>query len=478
MVGSELGAYQRMLETRDQQTPAPPPAILTSTTITDQGADYRKLMSTLPAFRLVRIIPFVPSVHTLLDVCVKSIVSLCPLIMVYAVVTFTWAVLGVIIFGSRAEGFVKVGSGHGEIVVSSDTYDLRHAHFGTTLGAMQLLISMSTGEDYPGVIEKGVEMWPAPEMVWVASLYLLSYVLLTKYFIGSLCVLTVVWKMTTHMSSVNGLAMEVVDSFRAAWKQYDGRGDGEIKAGDLLDFLKTLDAPLGVNAQTSALETELLAHKVVLATGVSMEAAEAAPIGELTFRLFPSLLLRNVPPIMYRVTLPYPVTDPHLLTPSRLKFSDVLVAVHYISVHGHELTESSSTRMRRKMARDRIRKFKVRSRDRIRARLDFSNRWSQCVPPPPLTSTRHWTPPARLPRPAVRNGTLHSRVTRQRQCTRRGCQCFSRDGEGRLERAVTLHQWRRARTRVRPVANSPPARLPSEVRWRQPGFSTACDILV
>ena len=208
-------------------------------------------------------------------------------------------------------------------LLTSKFYNDEHSNFLRIVPAMQLLYYIGTGADFSGVMQQATAHVPR-ELQWFVPVYLLSYLIVIKYIIYSVCVLVVVYKFTIHATDVNGLAMEAVDDFRRNWQERDPFATGEMPMKDFPSFVRSLKKPLGVDAAASHLEVDRYIKKALLVMGFS--AADIVGPTE---------------------DLPYTV-----------RFKKTLVALHFLVIFGDSFGEDKEYFRRRVLARNRIRQFK------------------------------------------------------------------------------------------------------------------------
>jgi hypothetical protein len=160
--------------------------------------------------------------QTPLNAIKRSLSMLLGLALYTTVLTFTYALFGVCLLGPVHNKLLVIASTRSTSAVdsrsllSADFYNA-HSHFGAVVPCMQLLYYIGTGADSAGIIEQVMRHLHSG-LAWVAPIYFVSYIILVRWLIPALATLVVVYIFTLQESKLNGLAMEVVEQFRLAWR--------------------------------------------------------------------------------------------------------------------------------------------------------------------------------------------------------------------------------------------------------------------
>ena len=284
------------------------------------GYEMHSFLTGCVSLRLFRLIRFMHHTHAVLLVVRKSMSTLVAMAVLTAVLTFAYAIVGVALFGQYSSRF-DIGSDLS--ILSSDIYNHEFSNFERVVPCMQLLYFIGTGGEFAGVMQQLTTKTP-PNLRWFGPVYILSYLILVKYVIYSVCVLVVVYKFTIHATDVNGLAMEAIVDFQRVWQERDPYASGEIPMKEYPGFVRSLKLPLGVRATDSHLEVDRYIKKSLLVMG--FQAADIVGPTE---------------------DLPYTV-----------RFKKSLVALHFLVIFGDSFGEDPDYFRRRVVARNRIRQFK------------------------------------------------------------------------------------------------------------------------
>jgi len=284
------------------------------------GHEMHAFLASCISLRIFRIIRYLRTTHTVLLVVRKSMSTLLAMAALTAAITLAYAIVGVSLFGKYSESF-EIDTDAS--LLTSKFYNAEHSNFVEIVPAMQLLYYIGTGADFSGLMQQTTMHVPS-NMQWFVPIYLLSYLIVIKYVIYSICVLVVVYKFTIHATDVNGLAMEAVDDFRRNWQERDPFASGEMPMRDFPSFVRSLKKPLGVDSASSHLEVDRYIKKALLVMGF----AAADIVGPTE-------------------DLPYTV-----------KFKKTLVALHYLVIFGDSFGEDKAYFQRRVLARNRIRQLK------------------------------------------------------------------------------------------------------------------------
>jgi len=284
------------------------------------GHEMHAFLAGCISLRIFRVIRYLRTTHTVLLVVRKSMSTLLAMAALTAAITLAYAIVGVSLFGEYSESF-EIDTDAS--LLTSKFYNAEHSNFREIVPAMQLLYYIGTGADFSGLMQQTTEH-VSSNLKWFVPIYLLSYLIVIKYVIYSVCVLVVVYKFTIHATDVNGVAMEAVDDFRRNWQERDPFASGEMPMRDFPSFVRSLKKPLGVDSTSSHLEVDRYIKKALLVMGF----AAADIVGPTE-------------------DLPYTV-----------KFKKTLVALHYLVIFGDSFGEDKEYFQRRVLARNRILQLK------------------------------------------------------------------------------------------------------------------------
>ena len=181
------------------------------------GFEVHCVLAACSALRVCRMIPFLPSTHSILNVVRKSLSTLIAMAILTIIVTLAYAIAGVTLFGTYSH---KFNTASDETLLTSSSYNQEFANFRRTIKTMQLLYNIGTGGEFAGIMQQAVMATP-DRISWIVPVYVLSYLILIKYIIASVCTLVVVYKFTIHATEKNGLAMEAVIDFQQKWQKVD-----------------------------------------------------------------------------------------------------------------------------------------------------------------------------------------------------------------------------------------------------------------
>jgi hypothetical protein len=158
------------------------------------GFEVHCVLAACSALRVCRMIPFLPSTHSILNVVRKSLSTLIAMAILTIIVTLAYAIAGVTLFGTYSH---KFNTASDETLLTSSSYNQEFANFRRTIKTMQLLYNIGTGGEFAGIMQQAVMATP-DRISWIVPVYVLSYLILIKYIIASVCTLVVVYKFTIH----------------------------------------------------------------------------------------------------------------------------------------------------------------------------------------------------------------------------------------------------------------------------------------
>ncbi|CAM9119973.1 unnamed protein product, partial [Discosporangium mesarthrocarpum] len=287
----------------------------------DSSSAFSIIVEAISTVRFIRIGSVFNGVRELIFVTVKSATVVIPLLLVMLLLTYFWAVTGVIAFGNDRYLDNLFGDGNEWETVN------RHQGFHGVMQGMQTMFGVATT---PGSDGWGYQdVTPAP-WKWAVVLFFTSYAFFTRYLIFNLFMMTLLFKYKIHSEDKVGVAMEQVNQFKRAWigqafihtKEY-----GSVFAHQLVTLLKELPPPLGIGSEGSHYDCQILAKKVLSSLGVKA-VKDVAP-HDLCMVIRPGGGLGEL----------------------RLGFSEVLIAVHRILAFGATLEDERKIKEARSDAR-------------------------------------------------------------------------------------------------------------------------------
>ncbi len=264
------------------------------------GADGREVLAAINALRVLRVLRLCKLFVRLKALINTLIITLWPLANItglIGIVYFMYAVLGVTLFGGKAD------------LASPDlSYLSRHVNFDTFPNAVFTLFAMSTGESWNGIARELLEYEAGAEA------YAISFVLIVRFIMMSLFVAVILtnYQVTFERSRrPDGVKRNVDEEsfkdYNKAWNQLYMAYVGDLrKAADRLELaVRKAAAPAPGSAQSSAEgDAERAAERVELqrqlkAARALLGRVEADP-QRLPADQFAALLLNLKAPLGFR----------------------------------------------------------------------------------------------------------------------------------------------------------------------------------
>jgi hypothetical protein len=216
----------------------------------------------LSVIRVVRLGTYVKTIPELAHVIIRSLSLTGPLILILFLITFAWAIIGMLAFDSEQyDGLFGMGQAYEAVN--------RYSRFSTVPTSMLLLIGVATSPGSNGwtpVMTAYVDATPT-DLQWAVALYFITYAFMARFLIWNLFVMILIFKYKLHSKDKAGVAMEQVEEFRRAWKSFSFSETGSymtIHSFQLPQLLWELPAPLGIGEQGCYLDAYILAKKILL----------------------------------------------------------------------------------------------------------------------------------------------------------------------------------------------------------------------
>ncbi len=187
-------------------------------------------LSIVRVLRIVALLKLVRSSKKLRMMMRTLAISIPPIfnvLMLWSIITFVYAVVGVAVFGSAQQGEALQG----------------HATFATVGSACFILFRIVTGESWEIFV---YELSNEPNNIKGASAYFYTYLVVCGFLMVEVVVGIVLDLFTEHyFCSDDDVSADAVDSFTSAWAKRDRRGTNFVPVHDLPGILRDTDKPLG-----------------------------------------------------------------------------------------------------------------------------------------------------------------------------------------------------------------------------------------
>lgn len=198
--------------------------------------------------RMIRLLKNIEMFKMITTVMIASVKQIWYVLLVLALIMFTWAVFGIERFGDVKHGFA-IDKHTNFADFSNAIYTLTQVMFGSWI-----YVRKDCRVKWP-------DCTPGSDCgSWMATPYFLSYLLINSFIMINMCVAVVLgnfaWIYATEKSgmtkSEDGSEMKKIISAqhiriaRKIWDEFDRRGTGYIIESDLCDFMVRCAPPLGL----------------------------------------------------------------------------------------------------------------------------------------------------------------------------------------------------------------------------------------
>ncbi len=219
-------------------------------------------ISAISVVRVIRLGAYVKKISELAYVISKSLSVITSLLICFFLLTFVWAIVGMLAF--RSDTFSNIFGLDEEYEMAN-----RYTRFDTVPLSMLTLLGVATSP--------GSNVWTSVMLAftraapdgwsWIVSLFFISYAFLCNFLIWNLFMMVLVYSYKVYSADKAGIAMEQVEQFRNAWKAYSFKETGNyctILGWQLPAFLQELPIPLGVGKNSCYLEAQSLTKRLLV----------------------------------------------------------------------------------------------------------------------------------------------------------------------------------------------------------------------
>ena len=182
--------------------------------------------------RTLRVVRMARGLRLLLMMLLYALPTLGNICGLYLIVNCVYALLAMQLFGNVSSGL--------SLATSLPTGE-RRAHFCTFGDAFLTLFECATGESWTAL------MHDQARHTWLAIPFFISYVILSTFIIFKMCIVLIIENFNLALKrDRHGLQPESADVFQDVWSQFDPEATGRMHVEYLIDFLRLLPPPLGL----------------------------------------------------------------------------------------------------------------------------------------------------------------------------------------------------------------------------------------
>ncbi len=214
-------------------------------------------INAISVIRIIHLGAYVKKISELAYVISKSLPVITSLVILFFLLTFVWAIVGMLAFQSDT---------FSNIFGSGEEYEManRYTRFDTVPLSMLTLLGVATSPGSNGWTPVMLAFTrAAPDgWSWAVSLFFISYAFLCSFLIWNLFMMVLVYSYKVYSADKAGIAMEQVVQVRDAWKSYSFKETGNyrtILGWQLPAFLQELPTPLGIGKNSCYLDAQALA---------------------------------------------------------------------------------------------------------------------------------------------------------------------------------------------------------------------------
>ncbi len=219
-------------------------------------------INAISVVRVIRLGVYVKKISELAYVISKSLPVITSLVVLFFLLTFVWAIIGMLAFQSDAFSNI-FGTGKDYEMVN------RYTRFDTVPLSMLTLLGIATSPGSNGWTPVMLTFTRAApdEWSWAVGMFFISYAFLCNFLIWNLFMMVLVYSYKVYSADKAGIAMEQVIQVRDVWKAYSFKETGSyrtILGWQLPAFLQELPTPLGVGKNSCYLDAQALAKRLLV----------------------------------------------------------------------------------------------------------------------------------------------------------------------------------------------------------------------
>jgi hypothetical protein len=190
-----------------------------------------RMVRLLRVLRTLRVVRMARGLRMLLMMLLYALPTLGNICGLYLIVNCVYALLAMQLFGNVSL----------DLSVAAGERPGTRAHFCTFGDAFLTLFECATGESWTAL------MHDQARSTWLAIPFFISYVILSTFIIFKMCIVLIIENFNLALKrDRHGLQPESADVFQDVWSQFDPEATGRMHVEYLIDFLRLLPPPLGL----------------------------------------------------------------------------------------------------------------------------------------------------------------------------------------------------------------------------------------
>jgi len=210
--------------------------------------------------------------NSLMELAYTVMRSLPPVLYVFlllVIITVAFATVAVFLYGGRLN-WLFLNSDQSDCINAidlsqcNDMYS-RHLNLDDVRTAMVTMFVMMTGDHFNDLLWGIWEQHEGKLQRFLDIMFFVTFCVMSRFVLLNLFMMTILFEYNIHSPDQIGIAKDLVEQFRYAWRDSNGSGNTTMAKNTTMvcKFLRELGEPLGVHKTTSALETKWYATKVL-----------------------------------------------------------------------------------------------------------------------------------------------------------------------------------------------------------------------
>mmetsp|Transcript_29320 Transcript_29320/g.38551 ORF Transcript_29320/g.38551 Transcript_29320/m.38551 type:complete len:2569 (+) Transcript_29320:180-7886(+) len=290
--------------------------------------EFYKLMESLAALRVLRFIALDPGMIELVHTLKKALPAMINLFILLFLMVFFYAVVGLIFFSGYDTHFANLeydDCAFGiDLAECNDLYS-RHLNFKSLANAFNILFGLVTGEHWTTLMS-GLFADTDISVKWLVALYFISFTVFARFLVLNLFMMTILFYYHIHSPDQVGVAKSEVENFRNAWvKKSKKAGQTYMHRDKIKDFIRLLDVPLGISKVTSGKDAEWYTKKI-------LEVIKNRTFDFIIPQEETGKGNSKSKGVLFSLRNKEEEYDDGL--PTKVSFTDLIVALHYLSFFG------------------------------------------------------------------------------------------------------------------------------------------------
>lgn len=229
------------------------------------------------------VVPLFPELTQVYHALTCALGTVFPMVGLMSIVTFAFAVIGMVLFGNSQIRKRDRESGLPLPRVFGNYWPITRVKFSTIPKSMNILFIAATSNNWVATRDAMRSDLP-PELYFANRLFWMAYILLVRFLFLNVCTLIYIYKYESTSPVQPWIAMQQVEEFLVAWQHFDQYGVGRIRTKLLSRLLRLLSPPLGLSRDAPQALADRHARRILMAMPLLLDEEHKSNEADLVSR--------------------------------------------------------------------------------------------------------------------------------------------------------------------------------------------------